>query len=253
MHINNKIKDGFFMSLFVISDTHLSFTTDKPMEIFGARWNNYTLKLAQSWRRYVGVMDTIVIGGDISWAMNFEEAYPDLKFLNDLPGKKIICRGNHDYWWSTMKKMNRFFREENSLSNIKFLYNNAFETDDFIICGSRGWYMDSGLAPAGADYRKIMLRESLRLEMSICEGEKIRRRDSNEKEIIAFLHFPPVFNGYKCAEIIEVLKKHGIKRCYYGHIHNCYDIPPSVFYDEIEFIITSADYLDFNPVIIEPS
>lgn len=98
------------MSLFVISDTHLSFTTDKPMEIFGARWNNYTLKLAQSWRRYVGVMDTIVIGGDISWAMNFEEAYPDLKFLNDLPGKKIICRGNHDYWWSTMKKMNRFFR-----------------------------------------------------------------------------------------------------------------------------------------------
>lgn len=112
--------------------------------------------------------------------------------------------------------------------------------------------MDSGLAPAGADYRKIMLRESLRLEMSICEGEKIRRRDSNEKEIIAFLHFPPVFNGYKCAEIIEVLKKHGIKRCYYGHIHNCYDIPPSVFYDEIEFIITSADYLDFNPVIIEP-
>ncbi len=239
------------MSLFVISDTHLSFSADKPMEVFGARWNNYTSKLAQSWSRNVGVMDTVVLSGDISWAMNFDEAYADLKFLNDLPGKKIICRGNHDYWWSTLKKMDLFFHEENGFDSIDFLYNNAFETDEFIICGSRGWYNDSGLAPGGSDYRKITAREALRLEMSISEGEKIRMSGGTEREILAFLHFPPVYNGCRCEEIIEVLRKHGIKRCYYGHIHNCYDIPPSVFYGDIEFVITSADYLDFNPMKIE--
>ena len=240
------------MSLFVISDTHLSISANKPMDLFGSRWCNYTSKLAQSWNRLVGVLDTVVIGGDISWAMNFDGAYPDLKFLNELPGRKIICRGNHDYWWSTMKKMKRFFREENGFESIEFLYNNAFETSEFIICGSRGWYNDSGLAPGDADYRKIIARESLRLELSISEGEKLRKLDGADKEILVFLHFPPVYNGYRCTEIIETLKRHGIKRCYYGHIHNCYDIPPSVLYDGIEFIITSADYLDFIPMIIEP-
>ena len=239
------------MSLFVISDTHLSFSTDKPMDVFGSRWQYYELKLESAWRDLVTDNDTVVIGGDISWAMTFDQALSDLRFLNGLPGKKLLCRGNHDYWWSTMSKLRRFFIEEQRLESIDFLYNNSFETDDFIVCGSRGWFNDPGLAPVGADYKKIVAREAVRIGMSIEEGEQRAELSEISKEIIVFLHFPPIYRGYRCDEIVNVLRQHGIRRCYYGHIHNVYDMPQSFFSDGIEFTITSADYLDFYPMKIE--
>lgn len=239
------------MSLFAISDTHLSHAVDKPMDIFGARWHYYTEKITDGWMRTVKENDTVVIGGDISWAMTLEEALPDLRYLSELPGKKLIGRGNHDYWWNTLSKMSKYFFDEHHIDNISFLYNNAFAVDDFVICGSRGWFNDSSSAPHDVDYDKIVAREILRIELSINEGKKLNETDGRDREILLFLHFPPIFHSYCCREIIDVLKKHNIKRCYYGHIHNVFDISPSFACEGIEFTITSADYLNFFPLKID--
>lgn len=221
------------------------------MGIFGSRWQNHGLKLESAWKKLICNEDTVVIGGDISWAMNFNEALPDLRFLHNLPGKKLLCRGNHDYWWSTVSKLRRFFVQEQQLDSIDFLYNNSFETKDFIVCGSRGWFNDSVLAPDGVDYKKIVAREAIRINISVEEGKKRAELSGADKELLVFLHFPPIYKGYRCDEIVKVLQKHGIRRCYYGHIHNVYDMPPSFSSDGIEFTITSADYLDFYPLKIE--
>lgn len=239
------------MSLFVISDTHLSHAVDKPMDIFGSRWHYYVEKITDGWQRTVTDDDTVVIGGDISWAMTLDEALPDFQYLSSLPGKKLIGRGNHDYWWNTASKMSKFFFDEHQIKNISFLYNNAFVAEGFTICGSRGWFNDSSSSPHGIDYQKIIAREAMRIELSISEGKKLNIRDGRDREILLFLHFPPIFGSYCCNEIIDVLKKHDIKRCYYGHIHNVFDIAPSFTYEGIDFTITSADYLNFFPLKIE--
>lgn len=245
------------MSLFVLSDTHLSISDNKPMDIFGARWTGYTDKLQKRWNSVVDPEDTVVIAGDISWAMSHTGALADLKFLEQLNGKKIIGRGNHDYWWTSLTKLHKFCAE-NGLNSLSFLYNNAFCVEDFIICGSRGWYIDEAnkKMPEEADYGKIVAREAIRLELSLNEAVKLRNaklaEDGVMREILVFLHFPPDFRGYVCAEIVEVLKRFGIRRCYYGHIHGVYDIPRSTETDGIRYTITSADYLDFIPMLILP-
>ena len=242
------------MSLFALSDTHLSLSTDKPMDIFGSRWQQHDKRIREAWENTVGDGDTVVVAGDISWAMSMDEALTDLAYLDRLPGRKLIGRGNHDYWWGTVYKMKKFFVEQNGLSTIDFLYNNAYETESFVFCGSRGWWGDAGLCPSGVDYEKIVAREALRVGMSLDAGERLlaaARERGEERELLVFLHFPPIFRDYRCDEIISVLRQHGIKRCFYGHIHNSYDTPP-VFEDGgIEYIITSADYLEFKPLFIE--
>lgn len=242
------------MSLYVLSDTHLSLTTDKPMDVFGSRWQHHDLRIREEWERTVVEDDTVVLAGDISWAMSMEEAYPDLAYLDRLPGRKLIGRGNHDYWWGTVSKMRKFFIGEKGLSSVDFLCNNAYEADSFIICGSRGWWGDEGLCPEDVDYEKIVAREAQRVALSLSEGERLLEaaRDRGEdRELLVFLHFPPVFRDYRCEEIIKVMQEHGVRRCFYGHIHNTYDIP-AVFEDEgIEYAITSADYLSFCPRRIE--
>lgn len=232
------------MSLFVLSDTHLSFGVNKPMDIFGLRWNNHIDKIESGWRSVVGDEDTVVITGDVSWAMTLDEAKKDLLFLDSLPGEKILGRGNHDYWWDTVKKMSTFF-VDNNIKSMKFLYNNAHKINDIIVCGSRGWYNDQKIAPEDSDYKKIVLREALRIEMSLTAGKKMSGTP------VVFLHFPPVFKNYVCGEILSVLHRHNINRCYYGHIHNLYDIPPSFEYEEIIFTITSSDYLNFTPLYVD--
>lgn len=232
------------MSLFVMSDTHLSLGVNKPMDIFGCRWNNYIEKLERNWRSVVSSEDTVVIAGDVSWAMNLNEAKKDLLFLDSLPGKKILGRGNHDYWWDTVKKMNAFF-DSNNIKSMKFLYNNAHTVNDITVCGSRGWYNDQKAAPEDSDYKKIVLREVLRIELSLTCAQKMHG------EPIVFLHFPPVFKNYLCSEIIGILHKYNIRRCYYGHIHTLYDIPPSFEYEDIIFTITSSDYLNFTPLYVK--
>ena len=245
------------MSLYVLSDTHLSISDNKPMDIFGARWTGYTEKLAARWNRVVTPDDTVVIAGDISWAMSHTGAVEDLRFIENLNGKKIIGRGNHDYWWTSLKKLNALCKE-NGFKTIKFLYNNAYAVEDFIVCGSRGWYIDDSNRnmPEEADYQKIVAREAIRLEISLNEALKLRDERFNEdgvtREILVFLHFPADFRGYVCDEIVSVLKKFDVKRCYYGHIHGVYDIPRSEVSGGIRYTLTSADFLDFSPLPILP-
>ncbi|MBQ4067413.1 MAG: metallophosphoesterase [Clostridia bacterium] len=238
------------MSLFSIADLHLSLSTDKPMDKFGSRWQGYTEKIENRWRAVVTDEDTVIVPGDISWGIDLDEALADLKFIDALPGKKIIGKGNHDYWWSTVTKMRTFF-VENGITTIDFLYNNAIETDDAIIAGTRGWYVEEKLqVTETADYKKIVARENARLEMSLREAVKLRGDSS--KPILVYFHFPPVFKSFRCDEFIETMKRYGIKNCYFGHIHSNYLIPRTVETDGIMMTIISADYLDFVPMITFP-
>lgn len=176
------------MSLFAIADTHLSFGTNKPMDTFEG-WSNYTQRLENNWNRLVGNEDYVIIAGDISWAMNFDELKADFAFIDSLKGKKIILKGNHDYWWNTVKKMNEFL-DLNNFKSISFLYNNAYEFDGFSVCGSRGWLLDSD----EQQDEKVLRREVLRLEMSLDSAK------SDEK--IVFLHYPPITTKAKFHSVI---------------------------------------------------
>ena len=242
------------MSLFVMGDLHLSTleSTDKSMEVFGRRWCDYITKIKKNWCAIVNDTDTVVVPGDISWALTLEEAKSDLKFIDLLPGRKVFLKGNHDFWWSTLTKINNFFLS-NEISTISLLQNNAIELEDFILCGSRGWYQDetNDKSKNNNDYEKIVAREAIRLKMSLEEGKKLKEA-SPEKEIIAFMHFPPFWNGIECNEFIKILKEYDIKRCYFGHIHGNYTAPPHTLYEGIELILISADYLDFVPRLILP-
>ena len=237
------------MALYTIADLHLSTfeQTDKSMEVFGKAWDGYMVRLKNNWTKLVSAEDTVVVPGDVSWALSLDEALSDLRFIDALPGKKILGKGNHDLWWSSMKKHREFF-EQNGIRTIFFLYNNAIETEDFIVAGTRGWYneKDATNAPKNTDFEKISNRENLRLEASLAEAEKLRAA-SPEKEILVFLHFPPVFAGKVAEEIVQTLLRHSVRRVFFGHIHGNYTAPPTFSYEGIEMSIVSADYLGFIP------
>lgn len=237
------------MALFVLSDTHLSFADDKPMDVFGRRWQNYTERLKRNWNAVVETDDTVVVAGDISWAMSHTGAKEDFLFLHRLNGKKIVGKGNHDYWWTSKKKLDALMSEL-GIDDIKFLHNNAYTAEGFIVAGSRGWYIDENNknAPDAADFDKIVAREVIRLEISLKEAVKLK--GESDTEIIAFLHFPPVMGTFVCRPIVDLLKSYDIKRCYFGHIHGAYDLPSHFNFEGIEYYITSADYLEFTPLKI---
>ena len=240
------------MSLFAIADLHLStlLETNKSMEIFGRRWTGYTEKLKKSWESLVTDDDTVIIPGDISWALTLDEAKSDLLFLESLPGKKILGKGNHDFWWCTMKKHRDFF-QEHGIETLSFLYNNAYETDDFIIAGTRGWYYDEDAqnTPNDTDFIKLTNRETGRLKISLDAAVKLKEA-SPEKEILVFTHFPPYYAGKESEQIVNLLSEYGIRRVYYGHIHGNYTIDPTIDCRGIQMNIISADYLNFIPKII---
>ena len=239
------------MSLYTIADLHLSTfdKTNKSMEVFGKSWADYMLRIENNWRHLISDADTVIIPGDVSWALSLEEAESDLKFLASLPGKKILGKGNHDFWWSTMRKHQAFF-EKHEIEGITFLFNNAYECDDFIIAGTRGWYNDEDAAnaPDNADFEKLTNRENLRLRASLIEAKKLQ--ESSGKEIIAFMHFPPFWNGKASDGLVALLKEYGVKRVYFGHIHGNYTVPPHFNYEGIEMHIISADYLKFVPKLV---
>ena len=241
------------MAVYVMSDLHLSTNqkTNKSMEVFGSRWKNYMERIENNWRRLVEPTDTVVVPGDISWAMTLEEAADDFAYLDALPGTKIISKGNHDYWWATQTKAYAFF-EKNGYHSIRLLHNNAFAVENFLICGSRGWFSDEnvGTIPQGTDYHKIVSREAIRLRISLTEAQKMNSEGEEPREKLVFLHFPPVFREFCCREILDVLKEFDVQRCFYGHIHGVYDIPGAFVQDGIQFIMVSADYRDFTPLHI---
>ncbi len=228
------------MALFAIADLHLSMGTDKPMDIFKG-WQDYSGRLERNWRNLVSDNDTVVVAGDISWAMKLEECYEDFKFLNSLPGEKILLKGNHDYWWATKRKIDDFI-VSNGFDTIKILFNNSFTVDGITICGSRGWYYD---ADTQADI-KVINREVGRLKLSL-DSAPVK-----DNPPVVFLHYPPVYNDLECTEIMDTLISYGIKECYYGHLHGAHTHKNAVvgMYKDINMHLISTDYVDFTPVLV---
>ena len=236
------------MALYCMADTHLSESVSKPMDLFGRRWVNYTAKIAENWNAVVREEDTVILPGDISWGLTLDEAEADLAFLHRLNGRKLIGKGNHDLWWQSDKKVMTLI-EERGFSSLSLLRNNAYALEGKRICGSRGWYSDPHNAPPDTDFSKITAREVIRAEISIRAALSLPA-ETQDDELIAFFHFPPVYRGFVCRDLIELMKRYGIKRCYYGHIHNVYDLPPSFEFEGITMTIVSADYLNFMPLRI---
>lgn len=240
------------MSLFTIADLHLSSTTDHPMDVFGSRWQSYTQKIEKNWRAVVTDKDTVILPGDISWAMHLNEAREDFAFLDALPGRKLIGKGNHDFWWETAAKLHRFFAG-NGLETLSLLYNNAYVVEDFIVCGTRGWFLEEEkqLTVGEVDFAKIQNRETQRLKISLDAAKALQTAENVDKEILVFLHFPPVWNGFVWQEFIDLMREYGVKRVFCGHIHGVYNIPQKQVLDELEITLVSSDFLDFVPYIIK--
>lgn len=224
------------ISVYAISDLHLSFGTNKPMNIFKG-WDNHTERISANWQRLIKSDDTVVLPGDFSWGLKLTDTEKDFRFLESLPGKKLLIKGNHDLWWGTSKKMREFF-SNNNFSSIDIIYNGCAVAEDKAIAGTRGWFYD-----AGSD-NKVLLREAGRLDASICAAEK------TGLPVYVFLHYPPVYGDYVCGEILEVLKRHGIKTVYHGHIHGSGFNNAVKSYDGINFRLISCDCVDFTPILI---
>ncbi len=228
------------MAIYAIADLHLSLGTDKPMDIFKG-WQDYKDRLEKNWRALVSDDDTVVVAGDISWAMKLEECFEDFKFLDSLPGKKILIKGNHDYWWATKKKIDEYL-EQNNFSTINILFNNSFSVDGMNICGSRGWYYD---ADTQADI-KVINREVGRLKLSL---DSVKDKETTP---IVFLHYPPVYSELECEEIMDTLLSYGIKECYYGHLHGAYTHKNAITgnYKGINMHLISCDFVGFMPILV---
>lgn len=233
------------MSIYVIADLHLSFGTSKPMSIFGENWEGHSEKIKYHWINKVKPEDTVILPGDFSWATYLLEADKDFDFLNRLPGKKILLKGNHDYWWTTVTNMKKYL-EERHFDTIDFLYNNSFCIENKVIVGTRGWSFNE------EDSEKMLSRETIRLKLSIEHGI---HHYGTEKEMICFMHYPPITQAnityHKPSPFVEIMKEYGIKKCYYGHLHGpSHKDAIEGEAEEIHFQLISADYLNFDLVEI---
>lgn len=239
------------MSVFAISDPHLpgGEPDAKSMAVFGERWRDYTSRLEKNWRAVVSSGDTVILPGDISWASTLEEALGDLSFIDSLPGKKLIGKGNHDFWWSTLSKM-RAFLQENGISSIDFLQNNAYAVEDLVVCGTRGWFFDASdqADVYTADHKKLVLREAARLELSIKESLKLSGGDPSP--IRVFLHFPVVLGDEEASDLIDVLERYSVTDVYYGHVHSSAPPPPVIRHRTLRCHIISSDALGFTPLLV---
>lgn len=238
------------MALFTIADLHLSSDGSKSMSVFGPAWQNSTERIEANWRRLVTENDTVVLPGDISWALRLEETDADFALLDSLPGTKYLFKGNHDFWWTSLAKMNAYtFRK--GFSTLRFLQNNAAECENYIIAGSRGWFLDEEQQKTvgTVDYAKIVNREVIRLRMSLEDAKK--KSEETGKEILVFLHFPPVWGGYRCDEILALLKEFGIRRIWFGHLHGVTDGPKQFDYEGMECRLIASDALSFIPQHIQ--
>lgn len=227
------------MALYAIGDLHLCLGSPKPMDVFGGAWTDYMDKLKKG-LSVIGPDDTTVLLGDLSWALDLEQAQADFAWINQIPGRKIILKGNHDYWWSTAAKFNKFC-EENGFSNMQILNNNHFEYDGWAICGTRGWFYESERSD-GHD-EKVFKRELLRLETSL--------KSAGDLNKLVFLHYPPKYKGYECTQIMELFDKYQVRRCYYGHLHGpSHGLAMEGLWNSVEYRLVSADRLDFQPLAV---
>ena len=223
------------MALYALGDTHLSLGVNKPMDVFGGAWEGYLDKLTEGFSVLTD-QDTLVIAGDVSWGMSLEEAEPDFAWLDRWPGTKILMKGNHDYWWNTAAKMNRFF-EEKGFTTLKILHNNCYEYGDAALCGTRGWFYEEDKE---GQSQKVFLRELQRLETSL--------KAAGEREKLCFLHYPPFYTGYTCQPILDLLEEYHVTACYYGHLHGgSHRLAKQGRWGTVEYHMISADYLGFRP------
>jgi len=223
------------MALYAIGDLHLSLSVNKSMEVFGPAWKDYVSRIEAS-LSCLTEDDVLILAGDTSWGMSLNEAEADFRFLDQFPGKKYLIKGNHDYWWVTAAKLHRFF-EEKGIRSLDILHNNCVFYGDYAICGTRGWFYEEEQKPHNA---KVLSREIGRLEASL--------QAAGDKPILCFLHYPPMYQGYECPEILATLEKYGVKQCCYGHLHG-----PTIRRrmegprNGTEYSLISADYLGFIP------
>lgn len=231
------------MSIYAIADLHLPFGVDKPMNIFGKAWQEYTQKIFENWNSTVKADDTVILPGDLSWATYLKDAYRDFEFINNLPGQKIITKGNHDYFFTTLSKMNNFL-SENDFFTIKILQNNCFLVEDILICGTRGWDVEK----KSEEDLKILNRESIRLELSL----KSAKKDYPNKDIFVFMHYPPILKDRQVNTVFtDMMEKYDVKKCFYGHLHaNGIKNAFCGNNNNVIFSLISADYLKFMPLKI---
>ena len=228
------------MALYAIGDTHLSLASDKPMDVFGGSWTGYVDKLREGFNATVSQGDTVVICGDVSWGMSLEEARADFAFLDALPGgRKLLLKGNHDYWWTTASKMQAFF-QENGFRTLDILHNNCHFYGETALCGTRGWFYEED---RGEHSAKIFNRELIRLEASL--------KAAGEREKLCFLHYPPLYQGYRCQEILDLLERYGVRLCCYGHLHGgSHRLAVTGRQGTVDYRLVAADYVGFRPVCI---
>ena len=227
------------MALYAIGDLHLCLGAPKPMDIFGGAWTGYMDKLKEG-MSVIGPEDTTVLLGDLSWALDLPSSKADFAWINEIPGRKIILKGNHDYWWSTAAKFYKFC-QENQFENLLILNNNFYEYEDWAICGTRGWFFEE--ERSGQHDEKVFKRELIRLEASL--------KAAGDRKKMVFLHYPPRYKGYECREILELMERYEVRRCFYGHLHGgSHKLAMEGLWDGIEYRLVAADYIDFRPVTV---
>lgn len=228
------------MALYAMGDLHLCLGAPKPMDVFGGAWVGYMEKLKQG-LSVITEKDTLVLMGDLSWALDLNSAVADFAWINEIPGRKIILKGNHDYWWSTQAKFTKFCLE-NGFSDLNLLNNNCYFYDDWAICGTRGWFFEE--ERSGDHDEKVFRRELIRLEASL--------KAAGDREKMVFLHYPPRYKGYTCREILDLLESYGVRQCFYGHLHGAsHKLAMEGTWDGVEYRLLSADYLNFQPYIVK--
>ncbi len=227
------------MALYAIGDLHLCLGAPKPMDIFGGAWVGYMEKLRQG-ISVIGPEDTTVLMGDLSWALDLPSAQADFAWMQQIPGRKILLKGNHDYWWSTAAKFGKFCKE-NGFTRMELLNNNCYFYEDYAICGTRGWFFEE--EKSGAHDEKVFRRELMRLEASL--------KAAGDREKLVFLHYPPRYKGYTCQEILDLLEKYGVRQCFYGHLHGAsHKLAMEGLWDGVYYRLLSADYLNFQPYMV---
>ena len=245
------------MRVFAISDVHLSLGVEnKSMDVFGTGWARHIQRLQEGWRDTVAPGDLVLLAGDISWAMYRQDAREDLFFLHTLPGTKVLLRGNHDFWWTTVTQLRKFLVER-EISGIEFLYNNACDAGAAILCGTRGWFLEEAQqnTVTPVDYEKLVNREAIRLELCLKEAERLQKlrltTDGSHVPIHVFLHFPPIYNSFRVQRFVELFHTYAIENVWYGHIHGNYTMPAQFTENGTTYHMIAADYLDFYPAKVE--
>ena len=227
------------MALYAIGDLHLCLGAPKPMDVFGGAWVGYMEKLRQE-MAVIGPEDTTVLMGDLSWALDLPSAQADFGWIQQIPGRKILLKGNHDYWWSTAAKFEKFCKE-NEFNHMALLNNNCYFYEEYAICGTRGWFFEE--EKSGTHDEKVFRRELIRLEASL--------KAAGDREKLVFLHYPPRYKGYTCQEILDLLEKYGVRQCFYGHLHGAsHKLAMEGLWDGVYYRLLSADYLNFRPYMV---